>query len=154
MTEAVAQQATYQPSEQLRKLDRMVGTWRVTGGAEGTVRFEWLPGGFFLLQHVDLVQDGRRVRGIEVIGHERPFGGGPGEEITSRFYDADGNTLDYVYEVNDDRTLTIWGGQKGSPAYCTSTLSEDGNTVTATWVWPGGGYRTVGTRVAEQGVGR
>lgn len=149
MSDMTTQPATVEPSEELRKLDRMVGTWRISGGAEGTIRFEWLPGGFFLLQHVDLVQDGHRIRGIEVIGHERPFGGEPSKEIKSRFYDADGNTLDYVYEVGEDGTLTIWGGEKGSPAYCTSTLSENGDTVTATWVWPGGGYQTVGTRVRE-----
>ena len=133
-------------SEQLRKLDRMVGTWRLSGGAEGTIRFEWMEGGHFLLQHVDLVQNGRRIKGLEVIGHERPFGAAPSEEIKSRFYDSEGNTLDYVYEVNDDGSLTIWGGEKGSPAYCTSKVSEDGTTVTATWVWPGGGYETVGGR--------
>ncbi|MGP3963744.1 hypothetical protein ACTWPT_48055 [Nonomuraea sp. 3N208] len=133
-------------SEQMRKLDGLVGTWQLSGGAKGTVRFEWMEGGFFLLQHVDLVHDGRQVRGMEVIGHERPFGAEPGEEIKSRFYDSTGDTLDYVYEVHDDGTLTIWGGEKGSPAYCRSTVSEDGNTITASWVWPGGGYDTIGVR--------
>jgi len=47
------------PSDALRALDRLVGIWRVSGGTEGTVRYEWMPGGFFLLQHVDLVQYGR-----------------------------------------------------------------------------------------------
>jgi hypothetical protein len=28
----------------------------VTGGAEGTVTYEWMAGGFFLLQRVDLEQ--------------------------------------------------------------------------------------------------
>jgi hypothetical protein len=52
-----------------------------------------------------------------------------------------------MYELDGD-VLTIWGGQEGSPAYCTSRLSEDGGTMTATWIWPGGGYETVGTRAA------
>jgi hypothetical protein len=133
-------------SEQMRKLDGLVGTWQLSGGAKGTVRFEWMEGGFFLLQHVDLVHDGQQIKGLEVIGHERPFGAEPSEEIKSRFYDSTGNTLDYVYEVHDDGSLTIWGGEKGSPAYCRSTVSEDGNTVTASWVWPGGGYDTIGSR--------
>lgn len=131
----------------VRDLDRLVGTWRISGGAEGTVRFEWLDGGHFLLQHVDLVQNGHQVKGLEVIGHEHPFGGEPSEEIRSRFYDAEGNTLDYVYEIDAD-TVTIWGGQKGSPAFCTTTLSPDGTTVTARWVWPGGGYETLGEKLA------
>ncbi|TMR06586.1 hypothetical protein ETD86_52585 [Nonomuraea turkmeniaca] len=135
-------------SEQMRKLDRLVGTWQLSGGAKGTVRFEWMAGGSFLLQHVDLVHDGQQVTGLEVIGHEWPFGGEPSEEIKSRFYDSTGNTLDYVYEVHDDGGLTIWGGEKGSPAYCRSTVSEDGTTITSSWVWPGGGYDTIGTRTA------
>lgn len=102
-------------SEQLRKLDRLVGTWRLSGGAVGTIRYEWMEGGHFLLQHVDLVQDGQKIKGLEVIGHERPFGGEPSEEIKSRFYDSSGNTLDYVYEPHDDGTVTIWGGEKGLP---------------------------------------
>lgn len=34
-------------------------------------------------------------------------------------------------------TLTIWGGEKGSPAYYRGTI--DGDTVTGAWVYPGGG---------------
>ncbi|MDP4507632.1 hypothetical protein [Nonomuraea turcica] len=133
-------------SEQMRKLAGMVGTWQLSGGVKGTVRFEWMEGGFFLLQHVDLVHEGRQIKGLEVIGHERLFGAEPSEEIKSRFYDSTGYTLDYVYEVHDDGSLTIWGGEKGSPAYCRTTVSEDGNSFTASWVWPGGGYDTIGTR--------
>jgi hypothetical protein len=133
-------------SEQMRKLAGMVGTWQLSGGVKGTVRFEWMEGGFFLLQHVDLVHEGRQIKGMEVIGHERLFGAEPSEEIKSRFYDSTGNTLDYVYEPHDDGSLTIWGGEKGSPAYCRTTASEDGDSFTASWVWPGGGYDTIGTR--------
>ncbi|MGP3913327.1 hypothetical protein [Nonomuraea sp. 10N515B] len=133
-------------SEQMRKLAGMVGTWQLSGGVKGTVRFEWMEGGFFLFQHVDLVHEGRQIKGLEVIGHERLFGAEPSEEIKSRFYDSTGNTLDYVYEPHDDGSLTIWGGEKGSPAYCRSTVSEDGDSFTASWVWPGGGYDTIGTR--------
>jgi hypothetical protein len=67
---------------------------------EGTSTFEWMEGGFFLLQHVDFERrDGQRIKGVEIIGHERPFGAEPGEEIKSRFYSNTGNTLDYVYEL-------------------------------------------------------
>ncbi|MCL3836992.1 hypothetical protein [Aeromicrobium duanguangcaii] len=43
-----------QPNTALNTLDKLVGTWTVSGGAEGTVIYEWTEGGFFLLQHVDL----------------------------------------------------------------------------------------------------
>jgi hypothetical protein len=149
----MSQDATYQraerePSPDLRALDRLVGTWNVSGGANGTVTYEWLEGGFFLLQHVDFEQEGQRIKGLEVIGHERPFGAeAPGADLKSRFYDSMGNTLDYVYELEGD-TLTIWGGEKGSPAYYRGTFSADGDTCAGAWVYPGGGgYESTMTRV-------
>ena len=73
----------------------------------GTVTYEWMEGGFFLVQGVDLgQQDGQRITGIKVIGHERPFSAKPSEEIKSRFYSNTGDTIDYVYELEGD-TLTI-----------------------------------------------
>lgn len=135
------------PSEGVRALDRLVGRWTVTGGAEGTVRYEWMPGRFFLLQHIELTQYGEPVTGFEVIGKLRPFGEPDSEDVHSRFYDALGNTFDYVYELTGD-TLMIWGGAKGSPAYYRGTFSADGDTVTGAWVYPGGGgYESTMTRV-------
>ena len=113
--DAQAQQPP-QPNPGLRSLDRLVGTWEMSGEVRGKVSFEWMEGGYFLIQHVDLEQHGHRIKGIEIIGHEKPFGSEPSEEIRSRFYSNTGDTLDYVYELEGD-TLTIWGGEKGSPAY-------------------------------------
>jgi hypothetical protein len=141
------QQETPKPNPDLQALDRLVGTWDVAGGAEGTVAYEWLEGNFFLLQHVDLEQDGQRIKGIEVIGHVRPFGAAASEDIRSRYYDSVGNTLDYVYELEGD-TLTIWAGERGSPAYYKGTFSADGNSCAGAWVYPGGGgYESTMTRV-------
>ena len=137
------------PNPDLQRLDRLVGTWKVTGGTQGTITYEWMEGGFFLIQHVDLEQYGQQVKGIEIIGHLRPFGEPPSVEIWSRYYDTLGNTLDYVYELEGD-TLTIWAGGKGSPAYYKGTLSADGTTCTGAWVYPGGGgYESTMTRVKE-----
>ena len=135
------------PSEALRRLDRLAGTWKVTGGAVGTVTYEWM-NDFFLLQRVDLEHDGTTAAGLEVIGHTRPFGEGPSADVHSRYYGSDGSTLDYVYEVDGD-TLTIWGGERGSPAYYRGRFSADGDTVTGAWVYPGGGgYGSTMTRTA------
>jgi hypothetical protein len=141
------QQQPAGPSSQMAALDRLVGTWEVTGEAEGAVRYEWMPGRFFLLQHVELTQYGQPTTGLEVIGHLQPFGESPTAEVWSRFYDSAGNTLDYVYELDGD-TLTIWAGAKGSPAYYTGTFSADGHSVSGDWVYPGGGgYSSTMTRV-------
>jgi hypothetical protein len=94
---------------------------------------------------IDTQAFGQRVRGIEVIGHLRPFGEGPSAEIKSRFYDSMGNTLDYVYELEGD-TLTIWGGELGSPAFSRGTFSDDGTKCTGAWHYPGGGYEWTMTK--------
>jgi hypothetical protein len=136
--DAQAHQQPPQPNPDLKNLDRLVGTWEMSGEVQGQVTFEWMEGGFFLIQHVDLEQHGQRIKGIEIIGHERPFGAEPSEEIKSRFYSNMGDTLDYVYELEGD-ILTIWAGEKGSPAYAKGTFAEDGNTGSGEWVHPGGG---------------
>jgi hypothetical protein len=69
------------------------------------------------------------------------------EDIKSRYYDNQGNTFDYVYELEGD-TLTIWGGERGSPAFYEGTFSADGDRLTGAWVYPGGGgYSSTATRV-------
>jgi len=136
------------PNPDLRSLEKLIGTWKQSGGVEGTVTFEWMEGGFFLIQHVDLESDGQPIKGMEIIGHLRLFGEEPSKDIKSRFYSfLDGMTLDYVYEIVGDR-LTIWGGERGSPAYYQGQFSKDGNTLTGGWVYPGGGgYEATSTRV-------
>ncbi len=126
------------PNPDLSSLDRLVGIWRVSGGATGQVTYEWMEGGFFLMQHFDLEHGGHKVKGIEVIGHLQPFGEAPSADIKSRIYDTMGNTFDYVYEMDGD-TLMIWGGEKGSPAYYKGTFSKGGNSCSGEWVYPGGG---------------
>ena len=69
-----------EPNPDLRSLDRLVGTWELSGDVRGTVTYEWMEGDFSLLQRVEFEQqDGQRIMGIEIIGHERPFGAEPGE---------------------------------------------------------------------------
>jgi len=146
-TDAQAQYQASTPNPDLKSLDRLVGTWKVSGGAQGQVTYEWMEGGFFLMQHFDLELEGHEIKGIEIIGHLKPFEGQPSEAIKTRIYDNMGNTFDYVYELEGD-TLTIWGGEKGSPAYYKGTFSDDGNTLSGAWVYPGGGgYESMATRV-------
>lgn len=146
-TDSHVTQKSRKPSSALKRLGRLVGTWVISGGSQGTVTYEWMEGHFFLVQHVDLDQYGQNIKGIEIIGHERGFEAEPSEEIRSRFYDNMGNTLDYVYELDGD-TLTIWGKEKGYPAYFEGEFGDDSNTLNGEWVYPdGGGYGLIMNRV-------
>jgi hypothetical protein len=137
-----------EPDVRLKAFDKLVGTWSVSGPeVNGQVTYEWMEGGYFMLQKVELEQYGQTVKGIEIIGFERKFGEAPSEHIRSRFYDNAGNTLDYTYEIEDDM-LIIWGGEKGSPAYYKGKFSEDGNINEGAWIYPdGGGYSSTMTRI-------
>lgn len=139
-----------QPDPDVRALDRLVGTWRISGEANGTITYRWLDGGFFLVQQGELELFGHRNTFTEIIGRERLFGGEPSQDIKSRTYTAEGDTLDYVYDLTGD-TLTIWGGERGSDGYYFGTFSADGKTLRGKWSWPGGGYETVSTRVSGDG---
>ena len=143
-------QAVPQPNPGLENLEKLVGTWNVSGpDISGQVRYEWLEGGFFLVQHFDFVHSGHKVKGLELIGYEKGFGAEPSQDIKSHIYDNLGNTFEYVYEVSDD-TLMIWAGEKGSPARYRGEWRDDGNTNAGAWVYPGGGgYDSTMTRVKE-----
>lgn len=136
------------PDAELHALDRLVGIWRITGGAQGTTSFRWMEGGRFLIQEGELSRDGREFKVLEIIGREKPWGAKePGSQIKSRAYTDLGDTLDYVYEV-DDEVVTVWAGAKGAPTFCKITVSPDGQTLTSGWEWPGGGYKAEATRIA------
>lgn len=129
----------------LRALNRLVGNWAITGDATGSVSYQWLDGGYFLMQSGDLHLFGHHNRFIEIVGRERPFGGQQSLEIKARTYTSEGDTLDYIYELNGD-TLIIWGGHRGSESRYTGLFSADGTTLDGDWSWPGGGYHTLSTR--------
>ena len=64
-----------------------------------------------------------------------------------RWRSRTGDTLDYTYELKGD-TLTIWFGDRGSPAYYRGELSDDGNTLAGAWHYPGGGgYEAISRRI-------
>lgn len=133
------------PDAALRALDRLVGTWQIAGDAIGTVTYRWMTGGFFLVQEGRLDLWGHRNEFTEIIGRERPFGGEPGADLEARTYTSEGDTLDYVYELEGD-TLTIWGGHRGSDSAFRGSFDAGGDVLTGEWSWPGGGYRTTSTR--------
>jgi Protein of unknown function (DUF1579) len=142
-----------QPNSALKSLDVMVGTWNLKGRESGPdgeihgqVTFEWLEGGFYLVQCVDVDHIGQKITGVEYIGYDES-----NEALKSYFFSNHGPgpfggvALEYVWEVGED-TLTIWGGFAGSPADFKGKFSDDRDTITGCWEWPGGGYEATMTR--------
>jgi hypothetical protein len=120
-----------EPSLALRKLDKLVGTWEVSGGAQGRVTYEWMEGGFFLIQHVELDLPWHR-------DHRTSTAIWRGQARTSnrllRQYGE--NSTTYM----NGRHLTI--SVVRSPRITRQT-KEDGNRLTGAWVYPdGGGYES------------
>ena len=85
---------------------------------------------------------------MQIIGHDRSPEGETADVITGRLYTSNGDTLLYTCEP-DDKGLTIWFGEKGSPAVYRGEWSEDGNRLEGEWEWPGGGYKETMTRVSR-----
>jgi hypothetical protein len=66
------------PDPALKRLDRLVGTWSLEGhlrgsdemNIKGQATFRWLPGGFFLEQHVKIDFMGLDINSLEFIGYD------------------------------------------------------------------------------------
>ena len=64
------------PGPEIQRLGALVGRWRSEGHIVGEVPipiigtdiYEWLPGGFFLVHHVDVMIGDQRVQAIDFIG--------------------------------------------------------------------------------------
>ena len=62
--------------------------------------------------------------------------------------DTNGSNFTSTWELVGD-TLKIWFGDKGSNTFFAGTFSEDGNSYTAQWQWPGGGYEVTKYSVSQ-----
>ncbi len=70
-------EAQDQPNPALKSLDVMVGSWDLKGREsgpdgeiQGRVAFEWMEGGFYLVQRVDIDHAGQQIKGVEYIGYD------------------------------------------------------------------------------------
>lgn len=126
-------QASPHPHAALTQLDRLVGTWRVfdPSGADATsgqIAYEWLPGGFYLLHHVDLQES----QGMELIGYDAAS-----QSLKAHYFEGNtGQLLEYTYALTGT-TLTIsfdkMDGQEVSGQFV-GTFS-DNDTFSGRWEW-------------------
>jgi hypothetical protein len=137
------------PSPETQRLGALVGRWRSEGHIvadppvpiHGTDIYEWLPGGFFLVHHVDVVIGKRKVQAIELIGEYDPTTG----SFTGRAYDNQGNITIMLARVDEQGVWTFTGGGDVAPVArpsstdasgavrSTLTVSPDRNSMTARW---------------------
>ena len=129
----------------LKALDKLVGTWKVSGETAGQLTYEWMEGSFFLIARGDTEQGGKRTKHMEIIGYDREVGAAPADVMTSRLYTDSGDSLSYTHEV-DDKGVTSWFGAKGSPTVFRARWIDD-DTLTGAWEWPGGGYKLTLSRI-------
>jgi hypothetical protein len=107
------------PGPETRRLGALVGRWRSEGHIvgnsvpiEGTDVYEWLPGEFFLVHHVDVVVGDQKVQAIEIIGEYDPAT----DSFTGRAYDNLGNVTIMHARVDDDGVWTFTGAGDVAPA--------------------------------------
>jgi uncharacterized protein DUF1579 len=108
------------PGPQTRRLGALVGRWRSEGHVVGEVPvpitgtdiYEWLPGGFFLVHHVDVVVGEQKVQAIELIGEYDPAT----DSFTGRAYDNLGDVTVMRARVDEQGVWRFTGGGDVAPA--------------------------------------
>jgi hypothetical protein len=119
------------PEPALKRLDVLVGKWNVKGHTSnpndvitGQATFEWLPGGFFLIQRFEFNFIGQEIKGLEVIGYDKSS-----KAFSASVYSNMGEfAVPYKWDVQDD-IVTHW--TEGS--HFKGKLSDNGNTLTGAW---------------------
>jgi hypothetical protein len=118
-----------QPDSALKRLDRLVGTWsmegRLVGSDETNIRgettFRWLPGGFFLEQHMQLDFMGLEIESLELIGYDPETETFP----STVFSNVAPTPLPYKWDVKGDAVvITVTYGPLDSTF--TGSWREDG----------------------------
>lgn len=122
------------PGAKLRALEIFKGKW-VTQGTFRTVvgkkaaemravdTYEWLPGKFFMLHHVDARMDGVATQSIEVMGYDSKR-----KCYVTRSYDDQGESAEFTARL-DGRTWEI----DGETMRFRGAFDDDGSKLSGTW---------------------
>lgn len=102
------------------RLHTIAGRWQTSGHVideptipvAGTDTYEVLPGGYFLLHHVDVTVGDKPVRAIEIIGEPDAASGG----FLAPSFDDDGNTELMHVTIDDHGVFHFTGGAEVASA--------------------------------------
>ena len=105
MSDNVDTQGMPQPNPALKALDRFIGTWEIIGRTEGAkednikgkTTFTKLPGGFFVMQHIQMDFAGMTIDATELIGYNEEK-----QSITSSVYTTAPSPLPYSWKLDGD----------------------------------------------------
>jgi hypothetical protein len=130
------------------RLLAIAGRWNTFGyvigdprlPVEGTDVYDVLPGGHFLVHHVDVTVGEQKVHAIEIIGEPDP----ESDAYLARSFDSDGNFEVMKLLIDDDGAFHFSGGGEIAPAAqpgeaptaqvrSTLTVSEDRASMKALW---------------------
>jgi len=105
----------------LRQLDKLVGSWSVTGlEVKGKVTFAWFAGGWYLVQKGWIEIWGRKITFVEYIGYDPKR-----RACVSHLFDNFGDLFTYEWEVKKT-AITIWFGQEDSGNCFKGRFAKDG----------------------------
>ena len=136
MSDQEAQQQFPTPDPALKRLDRLVGTWEMSGrtldsevdNVRGRTTFTWLPGAFFLEQRAEIEFVGTTIQALELIGYHPET-----KTFPSTVYSGFSPTpLPYRWEVEGDR-ITISVSYGALDATFEGAFSEDGQVFGGGW---------------------
>jgi hypothetical protein len=124
------------PDPALKRLDRFIGTWSMEGhlvgssenNIKGRASYRWLPGGFFLEQHIVLDFMGMEIDSQELIGYDPETKTFPSTVYSS----ISPAPLPYRWEVGED-TVTISVSYGPLDATFNGAFSADGLSFTGSW---------------------
>ena len=125
------------PDPALRRLDRLVGTWTMKGhlvnsdveNIIGEATFQWLAGGFFLQQDVEIDFAGMlKIQSRELIGYD-PATKAFASNVYSNLAPV---PLPYKWDLQDD-TLTISVSYGALDASFRGMFSKDGKSFSGGW---------------------
>jgi hypothetical protein len=122
-----------QPDPALKRLEPLVGIWDITGrtldseddNISGRLTFEWLPGGFFLQQRIEMDFAGLEIKSMDLIGYD------PSTQAFSSLAYSNLAPFALLYKWDlQDNVLRI--SMEGAANF-EGTFSEDGNTLSGGW---------------------
>lgn len=125
------------PDPALKQLDRFVGDWTMEGNLVGSAAkniigrtsYRWLPGGFFLEQHVQLDFAGfAQIDSLELIRYDPDTNTFPSQVYSN----MSPQVLPYTWALDGDR-LTITVSYGPLDATFTAEFSADGDSLSGGW---------------------